>query len=102
MLGGYQIPRCASEECVDDGEEESPMKRLTGSPARGQKGITGLETAIIPIAFVVAASVFALTVLSTGVFSFERGKETIFAGLGEAQSSMSPRGFGNRLQGHPV
>ncbi|MCH8222410.1 MAG: hypothetical protein IH868_03255 [Chloroflexi bacterium] len=45
------------------------MNRLTGSPARGRKGITGLETAIIPIAFVVAASVFALTVLSTGVFS---------------------------------
>ena len=40
----------------------------------------------------VVASVFAFTVLSTGVFSSERGKETIFAGLEEAQSSMSPRG----------
>ncbi len=57
-----------------------------------QQGITGLETAIILIAFVVVASVFAFTVLSTGVFSSERGKETIFAGLEEAQSSMSPRG----------
>ena len=59
---------------------------------RSERGITGLETAIILIAFVVVASVFAFTVLSTGVFSSERGKETIFAGLEEAQSSMSPRG----------
>ena len=57
-----------------------------------QRGITGLETAIILIAFVVVASVFAFTVLSTGVFASERGKETIFSGLKEAQSSMQPRG----------
>ena len=59
---------------------------------RGQRGITGLETAIILIAFVVVASVFAFTVLSTGVFSAERSKETIYAGLQEAKSSLEPRG----------
>jgi len=32
---------------------------------RGQKGITGLETAIILIAFVVVAAVFAYTAQST-------------------------------------
>ncbi|MBT5320698.1 MAG: flagellin, partial [Chloroflexi bacterium] len=47
----------------------------------GQRGITGLETAIILIAFVVVASVFAFTVLSTGIFASERSKETVFAGL---------------------
>lgn len=56
------------------------------------RGITGLETAIILIAFVVVAAVFAFTVLSTGVFSAERSKETIFAGLQEAKSSLEPRG----------
>ena len=56
------------------------------------RGITGLETAIILIAFVVVASVFAFTVLSTGVFSAERSKETIYAGLQEAKSSLEPRG----------
>ena len=61
-------------------------------PSKSERGITGLETAIILIAFVVVASVFAFTILSTGVFASERGKETIFAGLEEAQSSMSPRG----------
>jgi len=57
-----------------------------------QRGITGLETAIILIAFVVVASVFAFTVLSTGIFSSERSKETVYAGLEEAQSSLEPRG----------
>lgn len=56
------------------------------------RGITGLETAIILIAFVVVASVFAFTVLSTGVFASERSKETIYAGLKEARSSIEPRG----------
>ncbi|MDA1280443.1 MAG: hypothetical protein O3B95_10480 [Chloroflexi bacterium] len=57
-----------------------------------ERGITGLETAIILIAFVVVASVFAFTVLSTGVFSSERAKETIFAGLAEAKSTLRPSG----------
>jgi len=57
-----------------------------------QRGITGLETAIILIAFVVVASVFAFTVLSTGVFASERSKETIFAGIHETKSSVEPRG----------
>jgi flagellin FlaB len=56
------------------------------------RGITGLETAIILIAFVVVASVFAFTVLSTGVFSAERSKETIYSGLQEARASLEPRG----------
>ena len=59
---------------------------------KSEKGITGLETAIILIAFVVVASVFAFTVLSTGVFASERSKETVFSGLEEAKSSIEPRG----------
>ena len=57
-----------------------------------QRGITGLETAIILIAFVVVASVFSFTVLSTGVFASERSKETVYAGLEEAKSSLAPQG----------
>ena len=45
---------------------------------RGQKGITGLETAIILIAFVTVASVLAYSVLSAGIFSSEKGKETVY------------------------
>ena len=57
-----------------------------------QRGITGLETAIILIAFVVVASVFAFTVLSTGVFWTDRARETIFAGLEQTKSSLRPTG----------
>ena len=46
-----------------------------------QKGMTGLETAIILIAFVTVAAVFSYAVLSAGLFSAERGKETVYAGL---------------------
>ena len=62
------------------------------SLAADQRGVTGLETAIILIAFVVVASVFAFTVLSTGIFSAERGKETIHAGLKESRSTIEVKG----------
>jgi len=67
-------------------------KKLDSIDIRQQRGITGLETAIILIAFVVVASVFSFTVLSTGVFASERSKETVYAGLEEAKSSLEPRG----------
>ena len=68
------------------------MFKLPGSRDGTQRGITGLETAIILIAFVVVASVFAFTILSTGIFASERSKETVFAGLDEVRSSLEPRG----------
>jgi flagellin FlaB len=71
------------------------MKRLFNALRRGhrdERGITGLETAIILIAFVIVATVFAFVVLTTGVFSSERGKETVFAGLQKARGTMEVRG----------
>ncbi len=62
---------------------------------REERGITGLETAIILIAFVVVATVFAFVVLTTGIFSAERGKETVFAGLQKARGTMEVRGGGD-------
>ncbi|MCA9874873.1 MAG: hypothetical protein KC441_14480 [Anaerolineales bacterium] len=59
---------------------------------RDESGITALETAIILIAFIVVASVFAFTILSAGTFSTERGKEAVYSGLGEVQSSMEVKG----------
>ena len=70
------------------------MRRTIDSmrAARGEQGITGLETAIVLIAFVVVASVFAFVVLSTGLFSSERGKETVYAGLAKTRGSMELTG----------
>ena len=59
---------------------------------RGQRGISGLETAIILIAFVTVASVLAYSVLSAGIFSAERGKETVYKGLEQAQSTLEIKG----------
>jgi flagellin FlaB len=59
---------------------------------RNQQGITGLETAIILIAFVTVASVLAYAVLSAGIFSAERGKETVYEGLKYAQATMETKG----------
>ncbi|MGD0779882.1 MAG: archaellin/type IV pilin N-terminal domain-containing protein [Dehalococcoidales bacterium] len=57
-----------------------------------EKGITGLETAIILIAFVVVAAVFAYTALSAGLFSTQKAQEAVYSGLKEAQSTMELRG----------
>jgi archaeal flagellin FlaB len=65
------------------------MARALHRMHRGEKGITGLETAIILIAFVTVAAVLAYTVLSAGIFSAERGQEAVYAGLESAQSTMS-------------
>ena len=59
---------------------------------RDDRGMTGLETAIILIAFVTVAAVFGYAVLSAGLFSAERSKETIYAGLKTAQSNLELSG----------
>ncbi len=59
---------------------------------RGQRGMTGLETAIILIAFVTVASVLAYSVLSAGIFSAERGKATVYSGLEQASATMEVKG----------
>ncbi len=68
------------------------LLRLFSRTAREEDGITGLETAIILIAFVVVATVFAFVILTTGIFSAERGKETVFAGLSKARGTAEVRG----------
>ncbi len=80
------------------------LKRLNKSLRRDERGITGLETAIILIAFVVVASVFAYTVLSAGIFSSQKGQEAVYAGLSEARATMEIKGsmfaYGNETSGN--
>ncbi|MBI5302718.1 MAG: hypothetical protein HY868_11315 [Chloroflexi bacterium] len=59
---------------------------------KDESGITALETAIILIAFVVVAAIFAFTVLSTGTFLTERSKEAAYSGLQEVRGSMELKG----------
>ncbi len=82
----------------------SMLNRLLKTMRYDEKGITGLETAIILIAFVVVASVFAYSVLSAGIFSAQKGQEAIFAGLSEARATMEVKGsmfaYGNTTSGN--
>ena len=75
-------------------EEKGEMERnrfaSPGNLGTDQRGITGLETAIVLIAFVVVASVFAFAVLSTGLLSSEKSKETVLGGLEETSSTPIP------------
>jgi len=74
--------------------KQSIYRLIKGMPALGQKqrGITGLETAIVLIAFVVVSSVFAFAALSTGLFTTDKAKETIHAGLAQARGTMELKG----------
>jgi archaeal flagellin FlaB len=67
---------------------EKMLKKFLGK----EKGITGLETAIILIAFVVVAAVFAYTALSAGLFATQKSQEAVYSGLKEAQSTMELKG----------
>ena len=64
------------------------MERLI----RDERGITGVESAIVLIAFVVVSSVFAFAVLSTGLFSTDKAKSTILASLGRASGTLEVLG----------
>ncbi len=68
------------------------LRNLAKALNREREGITGLETAIILIAFVVVASVFAYTVLSAGLFSSQKAQEAVYQGLASARSSLEIKG----------
>lgn len=69
---------------------------------KNQRGITGLETAIILIAFVMVASVFAYVVLSAGLFSSQKAKEAIYQGMAQTSGSVALKGnvFAKMVDGY--
>ena len=68
------------------------MNKLWKRIRKNEKGITGLETAIILIAFVIVASVFAYVVLSAGLFSSQKAKEAVNAGIQSTMATVEIRG----------
>ncbi|MDP2932429.1 MAG: hypothetical protein Q8O05_08050 [Chloroflexota bacterium] len=57
-----------------------------------QEGITGLETAIILIAFVMVASVLAYVVLEAGMYSAQKAKLAVHSGLESTTSVIQLKG----------
>lgn len=68
------------------------LRKLMNRMHKDQRGITGLETAIILIAFVVVAAVFAYTVLSAGIFTTQKAQESVYTGLEEVESTLQIKG----------
>ncbi|MCS7132694.1 MAG: hypothetical protein NZ918_03100 [Aigarchaeota archaeon] len=68
------------------------MMRRSDTRKTWKRGLTGLETAIILIAFVIVAAAFAFAVLNLGFASTQKSGEVLKAGLEEATSSIEPAG----------
>ncbi len=68
------------------------MKRFLVKLHKAQKGITGLETAIVLIAFVIVASVFSYVVMSAGLFASQKTKEAVTSGLGSTMCVLELKG----------
>ena len=65
---------------VDIGVKQFAQDQIINRLSRvykDERGITGLETAIVLIAFVVVASVFAFTILTTGLFGTSKAKDSV-------------------------
>ncbi len=56
--------------------------------SKSRRAMTGLETAIILVAFVITAAAFAFVILNMGFLTAEKAQSVISAGMSEASSSM--------------
>jgi flagellin FlaB len=56
------------------------------------EGFTGLEAAIVLIAFVVVAAVFSYVVLGAGFFTTQKAQETVHTGVAQSTSAVEPSG----------
>ncbi len=55
---------------------------------RDRRGFTGLEAAIVLIAFVVVAAVFSYVMLGAGFFTTQKSQEVVHTGVKQASSSI--------------
>jgi len=61
-------------------------------PRRNRKGMVGIDTAIILIAFVLVAAAVAFVVLDMGMTSAQKAKQTIESGLQESSTALQVDG----------
>ena len=68
------------------------IKKVVAKIHRKEEGITGLETAIVLVAFIIVASVFSYVVVSAGLYSSQKAKQAIMAGLEATMSVVELKG----------
>ena len=68
------------------------------------EGFTGLEAAIVLIAFVVVAAVFSYVVLGAGFFTTQKAQQVIYTSVDQASSSVEIMGdvYGINFTDHPA
>jgi len=66
-----------------------------------ETGLTGLEGALILIAFVIVASVFSFTILGSGFFATSTAQDVVYTGVDQTSSSLMIVGdvYGYRASG---
>jgi len=55
---------------------------------KNEDGFTGLEAAIVLIAFIVVAAVFSYVILGAGFFTTQKSQEVVHTGVTQASSSL--------------
>jgi archaeal flagellin FlaB len=68
------------------------MKNNGRKLRKNDAAFTGLEAAIVLIAFVVVAAVFSYVMLGAGFFTSQKAKETVHTGVDQATSSIQLSG----------
>ncbi|MEW6044482.1 MAG: archaellin/type IV pilin N-terminal domain-containing protein [Thermoproteota archaeon] len=68
------------------------MNLIRKGHRQSHRGVIGVESAIVMIAFVIVAAALAFVVLNMGFSTTQKAKTTIVSGLGEASSSLEVGG----------
>src|SRR5574338_120389 len=68
------------------------MNLIRKGHRQSHRGVIGVESAIVMIAFVIVAAALAFVVLNMGFSTTQKAKTTISSGLGEASSSLEIAG----------
>jgi len=61
---------------------------MSGTNHHSSDGFTGLEAAIVLIAFIVVASVFAYVILGAGFFTTQKAQETVYKSVEQASTNV--------------
>jgi flagellin FlaB len=61
---------------------------MPGTSHQSSDGFTGLEAAIVLIAFIVVASVFSYVILGAGFFTTQKAQETVYKGVEQASTNV--------------
>jgi flagellin FlaB len=70
-------------------KKKMKIKQSLRKLLKQNRGMVGIEAAIVLIAFVIVAAAFSFMVVNMGLFSTQRGRETITQGVSEASSPVT-------------